>query len=424
MDTRHYKVPAEKEKNMKRSSVLRNISITTASAILLGGIALPTLTPQIAWAQEASVTLPNVTLNVKDKPIHDVLVQLFKGAKVDFGIDPAVKGRVTVNLKNIPFENALKMILRLSATPITYIKEGGVYVVKPGTLATLDAVPARKVTLDIKEVSLQNALEELFRNAKIDYSIDPAVQEHLLLKRESITISANDALFEDALKMVLRFSSTPITYTKEKDGYRIKLGSLPGEPEKSTPTVSQANPFNVTLDLKDTPLRAALEQLFRMVKVDYSIDPSVQGYVNLKVTDMPFENALKLILRSSSTPLTYLKDSGVYMVKPRTLSASTPPPPALALADEVPPKNSYDRIELTYADPVDLAQILNITMIPIYTRFGLNVPGASGIARPGARNGGTNPGAPTPGSGRPGTGMPSPPPMPGSAPGGGIILGL
>lgn len=410
---------------MKRSSVLRNISITTASAILLGGIALTTLTPQTAWAQESSATLPNVTLNVKDKPIRDVLVQLFSGPKLDFAIDPAVKGTVTMSLKNIPFENALKMILRQATTPVTYVKEGGVFIVKPGTPpATPPTVTAPKVTLAVKEVSLQTALEVLFRNAKMDYSIDPAVQEHLLLKRESITISANDALFEDALKMVLRFSSTPITFTKEKDGYRIQLGSLPGEPEKITPTVPQVAPFNVTLDLKDTPLRAALEQLFRMVKVDYSIDPSVQGYVNLKVTDMPFENALKLILRSSSTPLTYLKDSGVYMVKPRTLSVSTPPPPTLALADEVPPKNSYDRIELTYADPVDLAQLMNITMIPIYTRFGLNVPGASGIARPGARTGGTNPGAPTPGSGRPGTGMPSPPPMPGSAPGGGIILGL
>src|SRR5678815_3689996 len=82
----------------------------------------------------------------------------------------------------------------------------------------------------------------------------------------------------------------------------------------------------ITLDLRDAPIRQALEQVFNSAKVDYSIDNAVAGYVTLKITEQPFENALKLIMRSASIPLTYTKESGVYIVKPRPLDTYAPPP--------------------------------------------------------------------------------------------------
>ncbi|MDX1931956.1 MAG: hypothetical protein SFU56_05065, partial [Capsulimonadales bacterium] len=86
----------------------------------------------------------------------------------------------------------------------------------------------------------------------------------------------------------------------------------------------------VTLDLRDAPIREALEQLFKSAKVDYSIDPGVAGFVTLKITEQPFENALRLILRSAQYPLTYTRESGVYVVKIREIATTTnaAPPPA------------------------------------------------------------------------------------------------
>ena len=141
---------------------------------------------------------------------------------------------------------------------------------------------------------------------------------------------------------------------------------------------------SVSVDLQGAPIRAALEQIFRAAKVDFGIAPEVSGFVTLKVTDLPFEAALRLILRSSEIPLTYSADSGIYLVKPRM---TTPTVVSAPLAPEVTitrPAVSYDRIDFTYADPADFAGILNIQMIPIFTRFGLNVPGATGILKPGA----------------------------------------
>ncbi len=130
-----------------------------------------------------------------------------------------------------------------------------------------------------------------------------------------------------------------------------------------------ATPPNVTLDLQDAPIRAALEQIFRAAKVDFGIDPSVIGYVNLKVTDIPFENALRLILRSSTTPLTYLKEGNVYLVRPRALADTTAvvQPPELDPGTQ-PRRSNYEQIELTYIDPADLAQLLGITILRVGVR--------------------------------------------------------
>jgi len=140
-------------------------------------------------------------------------------------------------------------------------------------------------------------------------------------------------------------------------------------------------PPTMTLEFRDAPLRAALEQLFANAKVDYSIDPSVQGYVNLKVTDIPFDNALKLMLRSSTVPLTYSIDNGVYIVKPRVRAEIDPEPlPVLPAQADVPQSHfHYDTIDLTYADPLDFSSLLKLKLLPVGTRAGYGSPGSIGI---------------------------------------------
>jgi len=127
----------------------------------------------------------------------------------------------------------------------------------------------------------------------------------------------------------------------------------------------------ITLDLRDAPVRQALEQLFNSAKVDFSIDNAVQGFVTLKITDQPFESALRLILRSSSVPLTYVKEGNVFIVKPRTIDANVGPaslaPPDIPAQSQTAAAN-FDLIQLTYIDPADLAQILRITFVKNFTR--------------------------------------------------------
>jgi hypothetical protein len=127
----------------------------------------------------------------------------------------------------------------------------------------------------------------------------------------------------------------------------------------------------VTLDLRDAPVRDALEQLFKSAKVDYSIDPGVAGFVTLKITEQPFENALRLILRSAQIPLTYTKEGGVYLVKIRELVAppvvNTPTPPERDQQERV--YQPLETIQLVYVDPADLSQVIGpITFIQFNVR--------------------------------------------------------
>jgi hypothetical protein len=137
----------------------------------------------------------------------------------------------------------------------------------------------------------------------------------------------------------------------------------------------------ITLDLRDAPIREALQQVFNTVKADYSIDNAVAGYVTLKITDQPFENALKLIMRSASIPLTYTKESGVYIVKPRPLDTYAPPPvPGPAdTAQTSKQYQPYEQIQLTYIDSYDLAQSLGIIFVQHFVRQSQSGGGGGGL---------------------------------------------
>ena len=120
----------------------------------------------------------------------------------------------------------------------------------------------------------------------------------------------------------------------------------------------------ITLDLRDAQVRDALTQLFNTANVDFSLDPNVQGYIPaLKITEQPFETALRLVLRSASPPLTFTRENGIYIVRPRRApdagaNAGTEPP-LLNDPNSTPEgsKNVPEKIYLTYVGP-EIAEAL------------------------------------------------------------------
>ena len=71
---------------------------------------------------------------------------------------------------------------------------------------------------------------------------------------------------------------------------------------------------NISVDLKDSPVRTTLEMMFKQAGVkNYVIDNSVAGFVTMKLEDQPFENSLKLVMRAATIPLTYTKENDVWI---------------------------------------------------------------------------------------------------------------
>ena len=128
---------------------------------------------------------------------------------------------------------------------------------------------------------------------------------------------------------------------------------------------------NITMELKDAPVRTSLEMIFKQAGIkSYVIDNSVYGFININLSDQPFENALKLIMRANTVPLTYTKENDVYIVKQRIVT----PTPQTAGPDPIPENLtnnvSWERIPLTFIDPFDLQVVLgNILFINQFSRY-------------------------------------------------------
>ena len=143
----------------------------------------------------------------------------------------------------------------------------------------------------------------------------------------------------------------------------------------------ERNPNSITLDLKDAPIRTTLEMAFKQAGItNYVIDNNVAGFVTMTITDQPFENALKLIMRAATVPLTYIKENNVYIVKPRQISLNTSPATP-DISQEAPATNnvSFERIPLTFIDPIDLMGAFgNILYIRQFNRSGGGMGGGMG----------------------------------------------
>ncbi|MEP0764998.1 MAG: secretin and TonB N-terminal domain-containing protein [Fimbriimonadia bacterium] len=87
-------------------------------------------------------------------------------------------------------------------------------------------------------------------------------------------------------------------------------------------------PGSVTVEGEGVPVRQVLDSLFQQAGLQYVLDPAVQGDVTVKVKDVPFETALRLVLRQLR--LTYSVEGGVYVIGP----APAEPPPIIQAPEE------------------------------------------------------------------------------------------
>jgi type IV pilus assembly protein PilQ len=74
-----------------------------------------------------------ISLDLKDADIRDVLLTFSKLARLNMVIDPDVRGSVTVRLENVPWDQALDVILKVNG--LGYVLEGNI--VRVGSPAKL-----------------------------------------------------------------------------------------------------------------------------------------------------------------------------------------------------------------------------------------------------------------------------------------------
>ena len=123
------------------------------------------------------------------------------------------------------------------------------------------------------------------------------------------------------------------------------------------------------MELKDAPVRTSLEMIFKQAGIkSYVIENSVYGVISMNLTDQPFENSLKLVMRANTVPLTYTKENDVYIVKARVNTEYKQSVPEIIA--EQPRGVMFEKIYLNHIDPFDLQSVFgNILFISQFSRF-------------------------------------------------------
>jgi type II secretory pathway component HofQ len=65
-----------------------------------------------------------ISLDLKDADVRDVLLTFSRLARLNMVIDPEVRGSVTVRLENVPWDQALEVILKVNG--LGYVLEGNI----------------------------------------------------------------------------------------------------------------------------------------------------------------------------------------------------------------------------------------------------------------------------------------------------------
>ncbi|MCC2671641.1 MAG: hypothetical protein K0Q72_4112, partial [Armatimonadetes bacterium] len=140
---------------------------------------------------------------------------------------------------------------------------------------------------------------------------------------------------------------------KEKSSQRRWVGgllalALAGVIAPLPPARAQApdSDKKVTVNLRDIPLRSAVDSLFAGTGLQYSVDPNVMNVpVNLTLRDVGVQAALRLLVRQAASVqpgLTFSKDGDIYQIRVRQAVVAAPVP------EDLPPEFTAEKTEFTW----------------------------------------------------------------------------
>jgi|SRR5579871_128898 len=115
--------------------------------------------------------------------------------------------------------------------------------------------------------------------------------------------------YEEGSRYGLKQAETPVSELQSSSHIEDqKYGDTTALPTK-----------RINLELESTSLDAGLKLLFAQVGLSYSMDDSLRNIViSAHIKDLPFEQALNVILDASNQPLAYHYENGVISVFPKT----------------------------------------------------------------------------------------------------------
>ncbi|MDO8682536.1 MAG: secretin and TonB N-terminal domain-containing protein [Armatimonadota bacterium] len=139
-----------------------------------------------------------ITLDFKSAPIDSVIAKLFEGTGLNYALAPGATGTVTVTLRDVPFEQALQTALR--SANLTYRLDDGVYVVGPQNAPVTKPSPtyiSPSLTPTVEVPSAEMRIEKIPLNFSDAFDIAEMLGSELAISRGgAMTMSGSGSVYD------------------------------------------------------------------------------------------------------------------------------------------------------------------------------------------------------------------------------------
>jgi type IV pilus assembly protein PilQ len=138
-------VPAKTDhgKNGKNGKAAQETPASIPEELTISQEQEPRFEPKVLSEREAKYTGEIITLKFKDADLRDVILYLGDFAKLNVVFDPEVRGVVTCNLEDVPWDQALDILLRNNK--LGKVLEGNVLRIAPVSVLTREDEDQRKL---------------------------------------------------------------------------------------------------------------------------------------------------------------------------------------------------------------------------------------------------------------------------------------
>lgn len=195
-----------------------------------------------------------------------------------------------------------------------------------------------------------------------------------LYEPATLAVGRPAALLALSLALTGAAAAAPATTNPRPGAATTPLAAVPAAAAPTTAAPSAAPSSNstraaanVTLSLRDAPLRTALQTLFEGSGLQHAVEPTVPNYpITLDIRDVPFQTALRTMLRLAPS-VTFRKEGDIYIIGLRQ-----PQPEEPTATQDITPPDTSTAVAETQSEKVPL----NFTQYQVmaYTLGGVAVP--------------------------------------------------
>jgi type IV pilus assembly protein PilQ len=170
------------------------------------------------------------------------------------------------------------------------------------------APPPQKPTA-VKETTLKARADEAIRAAAADTSKPPSgVRPSRKVSKTAVrpATQREEALFEGAAAMLAQEEGA----RPEGGGAAAQAASF--QPRTISETQTQFTGEPISLDLKDADIKDVFRTISQLTQLNIVVDPEVRGTVTVQLEDVPWDQALDLILKQNS--LGYVLENNIMRI--------------------------------------------------------------------------------------------------------------